>query len=336
MNKTAQLYSYNADVVDLVEKDVKYFVDHFDPMKNLNYTMWLNIHSLEDKESIHKLCDKLGIDTLIQEAIFCGTKRPRLEEYPDYAFFTIESALPTTTEKFELKKERLSFIVGDNYLVSFQNTKSGHFPNVRDRIEHKRGKIRYKGPDFLLYRLMEAINDNYIEVVEDSSEAIVQLDKLVLKYPTSEVLRRIEWEKRKLIDLRKTVQPMRDVLLQIERVENKLIIEENSQYFLELKDTCLTLLEEIDAQKQMLDGIANLYYAVQGQKMNEIMKVLTVISAIFIPLTFIVGVYGMNFENMPELKWKYGYFFTIGFMVLLTAVLVFVFWKRGWLRRDAK
>jgi magnesium transporter len=183
---------------------------------------------------------------------------------------------------------------------------------------------------------MEAINDNYIEVVEDSSEAIVQLDKLVLKYPTSEVLRRIEWEKRKLIDLRKTVQPMRDVLLQIERVENKLIIEENSQYFLELKDTCLTLLEEIDAQKQMLDGIANLYYAVQGQKMNEIMKVLTVISAIFIPLTFIVGVYGMNFENMPELKWKYGYFFTIGFMVLLTAVLVFVFWKRGWLRRDAK
>ena len=230
----------------------------------------------------------------------------------------------------------MSFIVGDNYLMSFQNGHSGHFPNVRDRIENRRGKIRFKGPDFLLYRLMEAINDNYIEVVEETGEAILQLDKLVLKHPVSEVLRRIEWEKRKLLDLRKTVQPMRDVLLQIERVENKLIIEDNCQYFLELKDTCLTLLEEIDAQKQMLEGIANLYYAAQGQKMNEIMKVLTVISAIFIPLTFIVGVYGMNFENMPELKWKYGYFEAIGFMFLLTAVLVYTFWKRGWLRRNDK
>lgn len=336
MNEVAQLYSYNGDVVNLSKGDVKFFVKQFKPFQELNYTLWLNIHSLEDKDAIHELCNDLGIDNLIQEAIFCGTKRPRLEEYPDYAFFTIESALPTSGEKYELKKERLSFIVGDNYLVSFQNGHSGHFPDVRDRIENKRGKIRFKGPDFLLYRLMEAINDNYIEVVEESAEAIVKLDKLVLKHATSDVLRKIEWEKRKLIDLRKTVQPMRDVLLQIERVENKLIIEENCQYFLELKDTCLTLLEEIDAQKQMLDGIANLYYAVQGQKMNEIMKVLTVTSAIFIPLTFIVGVYGMNFENMPELKWKYGYFIAIGIMLLLTVVLVFVFWKRGWLRRNDK
>ncbi len=336
MNEVAQLYSYNGDVVNLEKGDAAHFVDRFKPLQDLNYTMWLNIHSLEDKDSIHKICNDLGIDTLIQEAIFCGTKRPRLEEYPDFVFFSIESALPTTAEKFELVKERLSFIVGDNYLVSFQNGHSGHFPNVRDRIENKRGKIRFKGPDFLLYRLMEAINDNYIEVVEEISEATVRLDKLVFKHATSEMLRKVEWEKRKLIDLRKTVQPMRDVLLQIERVENKLIIEENCQYFMELKDTCSTLLEEIDAQKQMLDGIANLYYAVQGQKMNEIMKVLTVISAIFIPLTFIVGVYGMNFENMPELKWEYGYFYAIGAMTLLTIILVFVFWKRGWLRRNDK
>ena len=187
-----------------------------------------------------------------------------------------------------------------------------------------------------MYRLLEAINDNYIEVVEECSENTVLLDKLVLRHPKSEVLRKIEWEKRKLIDLRKTVQPMRDVLLQIERVENNLIIESNCQYFLELKDTCLTLLDEIDAQKQMLDGISNLYYAIQGQKMNEIVKVLTVVTVIFIPLTFIVGVYGMNFENMPELKWESGYFYTLSFMALLTGTLVFVFWKRGWLKRNEK
>lgn len=338
MKDTAQLYLYNGETVHLVKEEVNYFVDHFRPLNTPEFTHWLNIHSLDDREAVIKICEGLSIDTLIVEAIFNGTKRPRLEEYPDYVFFSIESALPKhgENEKFELVKEQLSFIVGDNYLVSFQSTHSGHFPKVRDRIENKRGKIRFKGPDFLLYRLLEAINDNYIEVVEESSKMITHLDEVVLKSPTSGVLRDIEGEKRKLINLRKTVQPMRDVLLQIERVENKLIIEENCQYFLELKDTCLTLLEEIDAQKQMLDGIANLYYAIQGQKMNEIMKVLTVTSAIFIPLTFIVGVYGMNFEHMPELEWKNGYFLVMGFMVLLTAILVLVFWKRGWLKRHEK
>lgn len=337
MSKVAQLYKYNAESVTLITEDVSFFANNFKPLMEMEFTEWLNIHSLEDEESVKKICDGLGIDVLIQESIFNGTKRPRLEEYPDYIFFSIESALPTVSGKnYELVKERMSFIVGDNYLVSFQNNPSGHFPNVRDRIENKRGKIRMKGPDFLLYRMLEAINDNYIEVMEDSEEAIIRLDKAVMKWPPADLLREIEWEKRKLVDLRKTVQPMRDVLLQIDRVENNLIIESNCLYFQELKDTTLTLLEEIDAQKQVLEGISNMYYSVQGQKMNEIMKVLTVVSAIFIPLTFIVGVYGMNFENMPELKTKNGYFITMGFMVLLTAVLVFVFWKRGWLRRNEK
>ncbi len=337
MSKVAQLYKYNAESVTLIEEDVPFFASNFKPLEEPQFTEWLNIHSLEDKESIKRICDGLSIDVLIQEAIFLGTRRPRLEEYPDYIFFSIESALPTLIkDNYELVKERMSFIIGDNFMISFQSGPSGHFPNVRDRIENKRGKIRMKGPDFLLYRMLEAINDNYIEVVEESLEAIIRLDKAVMKWPPADLLRQIEWEKRKLVDLRKTVQPMRDVLLQIDRVENNLIIEANCLYFQELKDTCASLLEEIDAQKQMLEGISNMYYSVQGQKMNEIMKVLTVISAIFIPLTFIVGVYGMNFENMPELKMKYGYFYALGGMVLLTVILVFVFWKRGWLRRNEK
>ncbi|MNY25332.1 Magnesium transport protein CorA [compost metagenome] len=160
------------------------------------------------------------------------------------------------------------------------------------------------------------------------------LDKLVLRNPRSEVLQKVEWEKRKLLDLRKIVFPMKELMAQLDRVENDLIIEDNIHYFRELKDTCYSLIDEIESQKQMLDGVANLYYAIQGQRMNEIMKVLTVTSAIFIPLTFVVGVYGMNFENMPELQSKYGYFFVWGFMILITAVLVFIFWKRGWLKRN--
>jgi magnesium transporter len=127
---------------------------------------------------------------------------------------------------------------------------------------------------------------------------------------------------------------MRELVTQLERVESHLFAHENDHYYDDLKDSCWNVVEEIDAQKQILDGMANLYYAVQGQKMNEVMKVLTVISAVFIPLTFIAGVYGMNFEFMPELKWKYGYYVALGFMALLAGVLIFIFYKRGWLRRN--
>ncbi|AEA46040.1 magnesium/cobalt transporter CorA [Fluviicola taffensis] len=335
MSEVAQLYKYNFDAYSLEKNSEDYFADSFNPTEDMNSTYWLNFHSMKNKEAIIKLCDKLCIDKILQEDLFEPEKRTRLEEYSDYVYFSIVSALPKEgLNNFDLKKERISFIIGDNYLISFQEKPSDHFPTVRERIEYKRGKIRYKGPDFLLFRMLEAIIDNYSEVVEEIGVNIELLDKIVLRDPKSEVLRKVEWEKRKLLDLRKIVFPMKDLMGQLDRVENELIIEDNIHYFRELKDTCYGLIEEIEAKKQMLDGVANLYYAIQGQRMNEIMKVLTVTSAIFIPLTFVVGVYGMNFENMPELSSKYGYFIIWGVMILITAALVFIFWKRGWLKRN--
>lgn len=335
MSQVAQLYKYNLDVFSLEKNSEKHFAETFSPFEDMNSTYWLNFHSMENKEAIRKLCDRLCIDKLLQEDLFAEAKRTRLEEYSDYVFFSIISALPKEgSNHYDLKKERISFVIGDNYLISFQEKPSDHFPTVRDRIECKRGKVRYKGPDFLLFRMLEAIIDNYTEVVEEISTNIEKLDKIVLRNPKSEVLRKVEWEKRKLLDLRKIVFPMKELMGQLDRVENEMIIEDNIHYFRELKDTCYSLIDEIESQKQMLDGIANLYYAIQGQRMNEIMKVLTVTSAIFIPLTFIVGVYGMNFEYMPELKSDYGYFIVWGIMILITAFLVFVFWKRGWLKRN--
>lgn len=337
MNLPAQLYRYNDKEMTLVKEKEKFFADTFDPHQEMQYTEWLNFNSLKEKELIFQICERLKIDKLIQEDIFKGTKRPRLEEYPDYIFFSIISALPTSDKSsFELQKERISFIMGDNFLVSFQEKSSDHFPTVRERIENKRGKIRQKGPDFLLFRLLEAITDNYMEVVDMTIENIETLDKVVLRNPSSDFLRRVEWEKRKILELRKIVMPMKELLAQLDRVENKLIVEDNCQYFKELKDTCYSITSEIESQISMLEGISNLYHAIQGQKMNEIMKVLTVTSAIFIPLTFIVGVYGMNFENMPELKWKYGYFIVWGIMGTLGISLFFVFMKRGWLKRNDK
>ncbi|WP_300660890.1 magnesium/cobalt transporter CorA [Fluviicola sp.] len=335
MSEAVQLYKYNLDAYSLEKNSEDYFAENFNPFEDMNSTYWLNFHSMKNKEAILKLCDKLCVDKILQEDLFAQSKRTRLEEYSEYVFFSIVSALPKEgVNNYDLKKERISFIIGDNYLISFQEKQSDHFPTVRERIEYKRGKIRFKGPDFLLFRMLEAIIDNYSEVVEEIGGNIEMLDKLVLRNPKSEVLRKVEWEKRKLLDLRKIVFPMKDLMGQLDRVENELIIEDNIHYFRELKDTCYGLIEEIEAKKQMLDGVANLYYAIQGQRMNEIMKVLTVTSAIFIPLTFVVGVYGMNFENMPELSWKYGYHLIWGIMIFISAVLIFIFWKRGWLKRN--
>lgn len=333
--KPVQHYRYNADVLTLTKEDEAYFVTHFRPDEELTMTHWLNYHSVEDRESIIRLCDHLGIDKLIQEDIFNGTKRPRLEEYDGYVFFSIISALPTDDLSFDLKKERISFILGDNYLISFQERVSDHFPEVRDRLEMKKGKIWFKGPDFLLFRMLGAIIDNYMEVLEEIAALIEGLEDLVTNSPQSDTLRKIEWQKRKLVELRKIVQPMKELVLQLERTDCEMFENANRRYFLELKDSCLGIVEEIDAQKQILEGLANLYYAAQGQKMNEIMKVLTVISVIFIPLTFIAGVYGMNFKYMPELNTSNGYFYAIGGMALLAVILIFVFIRRGWLKGNS-
>jgi magnesium transporter len=318
--KLAQHYRYNAEILTITKEDEEYFVSHFSPEKEPATMHWLNFHSMEDKESLTRLCDYLGVDKLIQEDLFTGTKRPRLEEYEGYIFFSILSALPTKASEFDLKKERISFLMGKNYLISFQEKSSDHFPEVRERLELKKGKLRFKGPDFLLYRMLEAIVDNYYEVLDEIAVTTDALESLVIRYPKSDILRRIEWQKRKLV--------------QMERIESPMFLEDNRHYFQDLKDSCVGAIEEIDSQKLILEGLINLYYAAQGQKMNEIMKVLTIISAVFIPLTFIVGVYGMNFEYMPELEWKNGYWFAWGLMILVAIGMTVVFWRRGWLRRN--
>jgi len=249
-------------------------------------------------------------------------------------FFSIRSALPPQELDAVLQQEQISFILGKNYLISFQTKKSDHFTDVRDRIEKKRGKIRFKGPDFLLFRMLDAIIDNYFEVLEDITDSIQLLELKLLRSANSDILKLIEFEKRKLIELRKIVLPLKDVTFQLEKMQSPFLESDNRHYFADLKENCLAVLEEIDANKQILEGMANLYYAVQGQRMNEIMKVLTVVSAIFIPLTFIVGVYGMNFKYMPELEYPYGYYTVVVVMFAIAIGLLFLFIKRGWLTRN--
>jgi magnesium transporter len=277
------------------------------------------------------LCEHLDIELLSVEDIYTEKRRPKLEEYPNYMFFSVRSALPIIGEGERLEQEQVSFILGKNYLISFQEKSSDHFTDVRDRIEKKRGKIRFKGPDFLLFRMLEAIIDNYFEVLESIDESIQLLEKKLVTLKNAETFKLIETEKRKLVELRKIVLPVKEVTSHLEKLKGPFLDVDNHHYFADLKENCLAVLEDIDANKQILEGMANLYYAVQGQRMNEIMKVLTVVSSIFIPLTFIVGVYGMNFENMPELKMKYGYGIVWAVLGVIGSTMTIYFIRKGWL-----
>lgn len=329
-----QLYKYNATFYSVKQESSSYFADEFlESELDSDHVAWLNFHGIEDTESIEQLCHKLGIDKLTIESIHKQVRRPKVEEYSKYMSFHVMSALPKELGNPFLHQDQISFLMGENYLISFQDKPSDHFPDVRDRIEKGRGKIRAKGSDFLMFRMLEAIIDNYFEVLEEISSQIEAIDTQLHLTQDKSILASIELEKRKLIELRKIAQPMRDVTNQLENSESPFIQSSNRHYFRSLRSSCMSVLEEIDANKQILEGMANLYYAAQGQRMNEIMRVLTVVSSIFIPLTFIVGVYGMNFEYMPELKYPYGYYSVIAFMFALAIGLVALFIKRGWIKK---
>ena len=330
-----QLYKYNATFYAVKIENSEVFGSSFSENELDNdHVAWLNFHGLDDLKSIEELCHRLEIDKLTIENIHAATGRPKVEEYPKYMFFHVKSALPTENDSTLLNQEQISFILGENYLISFQEKAADHFSDVRDRIVKARGKIRTKGADFLLFRMLEAIIDNYFEVLESITEKIERIDERIHNKSNKLIFKEIEIEKRKLIELRKIVLPIRDITIQLESSESIFLDKSNFRYFSNLKSSCASALEEIDANKQILEGLTNLYYAVQGQRMNQIMKVLTIVSAIFIPLTFIVGVYGMNFENMPELKYQNGYFIIMACILILGISLLAYFIKRGWLKRE--
>ncbi|MBM3430099.1 MAG: magnesium/cobalt transporter CorA [Bacteroidetes bacterium] len=330
-----QLYQYNAAFFAIKKESSHYFADNFlEGDIDTDHVYWLNYHGLEDRNAIEQLAKKLGIDKLVIEALYTPTRRPKVEEYPTFLFFSVKSLLPNEHNDNSLIEDKISFILNENYLISYQDKSSDHFTDVRDRIEKARGKIRIKGPDFLLYRMLESIIDNYFEVLSDCTKNIEAIDGQILKYQSKQLFRELENEKRKLISLRKIVLPMREISNELLSSDSKFIEKDNARYFQNLQKSCASILEEIDANKQIIEGISNLYYAAQGQRMNEIMKFLTVVSSIFIPLTFIVGVYGMNFKYMPELDYPYGYYTVVGLMILLSLILLFYFIRKGWLKRE--
>lgn len=333
-NSECQLYKYNASFFLVKKETSSYFAQNF-LLTELDddHVAWLNFHSIADIPSIQALCLNLKIDKIGIENIFNEARRPKVEENNGYIFFNVISVLPSQNQKDLIHKDQITFFLAKNYLISLQSIEGKHFHDVRDRIEKDRGKIRTKKSDFLLFRSLEAIVDNYFEVLDNISEEMELIHEKLHKSEDKSLLLKIEVERRKLIELKKIAGPMLDISVQLLGSDSALIDKNNFVYFNTLHHSCSHVITEIESQKQILDGMANFYYAAQGQRMNEIMKVLTIVSSIFIPLTFIAGVYGMNFKYMPELGYKNGYYTVIGVMFLLGASLFVFFVSRGWINR---
>lgn len=334
-SKPVQVYQHDSHHFECLQYEVKDIVEQ-DFVKNLpkDKVTWLNFHSIDDHKSIEAFCKLQHFDTLVVSDIFDLDSRPKFEDYGSYFFFTIRSAIPQDLYENQLMLDQISFILGENYVISFQVKSNDHFISVRDRIENKKGIIRDKQADFLLYRLLDAIIDNYFEVLDDIETNIDYLESLVNNKKHDTVPQQIDVQKRRLTLLRKVIFPIKELAIGIENSNSHLIHKDNRHFFMDFKNNCLSILEEIEFNRNSLEGISSLYYASQGQRMNQIMKLLTIVSTIFIPLTFIVGVYGMNFHNMPELEMRNGYFICLSFLAFIAIALILYFYRKGWLSKN--
>ena len=235
-------------------------------------------------------------------------------------------------KKNEIITEQVSIILGTNFVISFQEGIEGDvFEPVRERIRGHKGRIRHSGPDYLTYRLLDAVVDNYFIILEKLGQKIELLEKELLDNPTSKTLQKIHHFKNEMIFLRKTIWPLREVISTLQRDDSALINEVTRIYLRDVYDHSIQVMDSIESIRDMLSGMLDIYLSTMNNKLNQVMKVLTIIATIFMPPTFIVGVYGMNFKYMPELDWKYGYPLILLIMFVITVTMLVIFRKKKWI-----
>lgn len=305
-------------------------VDECVQINNSEENLWLNLDGLQDTEIINKIGSKLNLHPLLLEDVVNTKHRPKFEEYPEYLFVTLKM-LQISNKKDRIIHEQVSFVLGNNWLVSFQERQGDVFNTIRTRLSENKGIVRQRGVDYLMYSLIDAIVDNYFYISEHFNDKIEELEKEVLDDPSQSSLQKIQDLKRKLINFRKVIVPLREAVSSLQKYDIPLISSGTSRYLRDVSDHLIHLTDSTESQRDMLAGIMDMYLSGMSNKMNQVMKTLTIIATLFIPLTFIVGVYGMNFENMPELHYKYGYFIVWAVMIFISIMMLRYFKKKDWL-----
>ena len=317
------------DETNLQEREAKTIEECF-PFKEEPTTTWINIDGLHEVDIIEKLGKQFDIHPLILEDILHTGQRPKIENLESYIYIVLKMLFYDEKEE-EIKEEQLSLLLGSNYVISFQEIVGDVFKHVRERIRGGKMRIRKRKADYLTYALIDAVVDNYFIILEKLGDKIEALESELLEDPKPETVQSIYSLKRKLISLRKSIWPLREVVNSFEKEDSSLIQESTSPYLRDVHDHTIQVIDTIETFRDMVSGMLDIYLSSVSNRMNEVMKVLTIIATIFIPLTFIAGIYGMNFEFMPELKWHWSYPVVWVVMILIIVFMITYFRRKKWL-----
>jgi magnesium transporter len=291
---------------------------------------WINIDGLHQIEILEKLGECYGLHPLVLEDILNTDQRPKMEDYGDYIYIVLKM-LDQGNKSNEIVTEQISLILGPNFVFSFQEKEGDVFDPIRERIRNGKGRIRKMGADYLAYTLLDSIVDDYFIILEKLGEKIEFLEEKLVTRPKPETLQTIHHLKREMIFLRKAVWPLREMISGLERNESSLIKESTRIYLRDVYDHTIQTIDTIETFRDMVSGMLDIYLSSVSNRLNSVMKVLTIIATIFMPLTFLAGIYGMNFKYMPELEWRWGYPFIWLIMIGIGTFMLVYFKKKNWL-----
>ena len=317
------------DASDFQEKTVANIEEALS-FRNKSSVMWLNIDGVHQPEIIEQVGKSFGLHPLVAEDIASTGQRPKMEDFDDYIFVVLRM-LRFDDRENETRTEQISIILGADFVVSFQEREGDVFDTIRERLRNNKGRIRKQGADYLAYTLIDAIVDNYFMVLEKLGEIIEEVEDKLVANPTSETLQTIHDLKREMIFLRKSVWPLREVINRLERSESPLIHKSTWVYLRDVYDHTIQVMDAVETFRDMLSGMLDIYLSSVSNRMNEVMKVLTVIATIFIPLTFLAGIYGMNFRYMPELEQAWSYPAVLILMLVIALVMIVYFRRKKWM-----
>ena len=318
--------SYNEKTFE--EKELKNIEECF-KLKNPSGVTWINIDGLHETDIIEKIGKHYGIHPLALEDILNTNQRPKVEIFEDHIFIIMK--MITFDEKnCKVLSEQVSIILGKNFVISFQERPGDIFDPLRERIRKGKGRIRKMSPDYLAYAILDMVTDYYFMILEKIGEKIEEFEEDLISNPKPDALKNIYEIKKQVLFLRKSIWPMREAVNKLEGSQSSLIKKTTIPYLRGLYDHIIQVIDTIEINRELLAGMLELYLSSVSNKMNEVMKVLTMIATIFIPLTFITGIYGTNFEYLPELKWHFGYFGMWAFMLATVGLMFFYFRRKKW------
>jgi magnesium transporter len=327
--ETVRITVIDYDENSFQEKQVNSVEECFQ-FKTTPTVSWINIDGLHDISIIEKIGKHFDIHSLILEDILSTGQRPKFEDMEKYIFIVLKM-LRFDDPSQTILSEQVSIVVASNYVVSFQENIGDVFDPIRDRIRNAKGRIRKMGSDYLMHALLDTIVDNYFVILEKMGEQIESMEEELIAEPSDKTVRMIHELKKELIFLRKSVWPLRELISGLEKTESSLISDATGPYLRDVYDHTIQVIDTVESYRDIVSGMLDIYLSSISNRMNAVMKVLTIIATIFIPLTFIAGIYGMNFKYMPELEWKSGYFIVLIIMAVAAAVMLIYFKRKKWL-----